>query len=133
MVKKVLAEWRVVFGWVLMINLAMTLAPGKTLSQTYRKVAVLPFSVFSQESVRYLQTEIPDILEKSLKQEGAEVVPVDMPPDDAWRMMLDHPDLVGQYGRKQGADAGIWGSLTCPAGVWASCAATGPWSVRWRA
>ena len=112
MVKKVLAEWRVVLVWVLMINLAMTLAPGKTLSQTYRKVAVLPFSVFSQESVLYLQTEIPHILEKSLVQEGADVIPVDMAPDDAWRMMIDHPDLVGQYGRKQGADAVIWGSLT---------------------
>ncbi|MBU0991811.1 MAG: outer membrane protein assembly factor BamA [Proteobacteria bacterium] len=104
---------RVVFsGFLLIINVLINIFPEEGFSEEHRKVTVLPFNVFAKESISYLQTEIPGMLLKNLKQDGAEIVETRMATDEAWEIMIQNPDLVRQFGRTKGVDAVIWGSLT---------------------
>lgn len=112
MLKKILADRRMLICAFLMINLVAAAVPGHGYSEEHRKVAVLPFRIFSQESLTYLQTEIPDIFQKNLRQHGAEIREIKMAPDKAWAMLIEDPGLVRAYGRKNGVDAVVWGTLS---------------------
>ncbi len=78
------------------------------------RVIVLPFDIYSpdDQSYAYLGTEIPDVIEKRLKENGAVIIAPEYP-DGAPRTFSTAgvPDMK-RIGVESGADYVIWGSMT---------------------
>lgn len=75
-------------------------------------VTVLPFQVHAQENLSYLQTEIPRLIMKYLKIEGAAVTEPDKDDISSWDQSEKDVKDARRIGLKQGVDYVIWGSLS---------------------
>ena len=51
-------------------------------------VVILPFEIFSEKDLSYLQTEIPAALKKSLEQAGARVFLLDPRLEPEWKKLI---------------------------------------------
>jgi outer membrane protein insertion porin family len=76
------------------------------------RVAVLPFSVQSQQDLGYLQDQIAGVIAKYLREEGAAVIDGPAASISAWKTSERGIDDIRGIGAKIGADVLIWGSLT---------------------
>ena len=75
-------------------------------------VVILPFEIFSEKDLSYLQTEIPAVLKKSLEQAGARVLLLDALSEPEWRKRTANIEEIKQLSLQTGADYVLWGSLT---------------------
>lgn len=81
-------------------------------SQQPVNIVILPFEVFAQKDLSYLQSEIPSALKKSLEQAGARVLLLDAESEPQWKQRTASLDELKKLGQQSGADYLIWGSLT---------------------
>jgi outer membrane protein insertion porin family len=81
-------------------------------SQQPVNIVILPFEVFAQKDLSYLQSEIPSALKKSLEQAGARVLLLDAVSEPQWRQRTANLDELKKLGQQSGADYIVWGSLT---------------------
>jgi hypothetical protein len=58
----------------LLIIATTFLLPNVAYSQGSVSIVILPFEIYSQEDFLYLKAEIPDVIKKHLKQDGANVI-----------------------------------------------------------
>jgi outer membrane protein insertion porin family len=75
-------------------------------------VVILPFEIFSEKDLSYLQTEIPAAFKKSLEQAGARVLLLDSLSEPDWKKRTVNIMELKQLGLQTGADYILWGSLT---------------------
>ena len=94
---------RCLFRLVFILSLA-ALAPLAASAET--RVMVLPFEVNALQDLRYLQTEVPAIIEKNLSAEGAVIV------DAPLQSVLTDSLQIREIGSNNAVDYVIWGSLT---------------------
>ncbi|MFC1829999.1 outer membrane protein assembly factor BamA [Thermodesulfobacteriota bacterium] len=90
----------------------IALLPNTIHSQETVQVIILPFEVHAMEDLSYLKSEIPGLIKKQLKAEGAVLLDVDIPPDASWKAVAENTDDIRRLGAKNGADYVVWGSLT---------------------
>lgn len=81
-------------------------------AQPPASVVILPFEIFSEADMSYLQTEIPAALKKSLEQAGARVKSLDPLLESQWSKQAKTIESVKQLGLQSGANYVLWGSLT---------------------
>ena len=75
-------------------------------------VVVLPFEIFSEQDLTYLQNEIPSALKKSLEKAGARVLLLDAASEPEWKRRIASIEEIKGLSLQTGADYIIWGSLT---------------------
>ncbi|MBW2433620.1 MAG: outer membrane protein assembly factor BamA, partial [Deltaproteobacteria bacterium] len=75
-------------------------------------VVILPFEIFSQDDLSYLQSEIPAALKNSLEQAGARILVIDPISEPEWKKRVGSMEEVQSLSIQTGADYVIWGSLT---------------------
>ena len=92
------------------MTLGLTLQPS--IAQQPVSVVVLPFEVFAEKDLSYLQTEIPSALKKSLEQAGARVLLLDPLTEPEWKMRVSSLSEIKKLALQTGAEYMIWGSLT---------------------
>ena len=90
----------------------LILLPIPANSQQTVNILILPFEIFAQKDLSYLQSEIPSALKKSLEQAGAKVLLLDAASEPQWRQLTANLDELKKLGQQKGADYIIWGSLT---------------------
>lgn len=99
-----------------LLIIAMTfLLPNAAYSQRSVSIVILPFEVYSQEDLSYLKAEIPYVIKKHLKQDGADVIALESIfglPDYLDKQTAAGIDAIRNIGVKNGADYIVWGSLT---------------------
>ena len=96
----------------LIIIAIMGLTSQISVAQPPASVVILPFEIFSEKDMSYLQTEIPAVLKKSLEQAGARVISLDPLLEPEWRKPGKKIEEIKQLGLQTGADYILWGSLT---------------------
>ncbi|MGD9078186.1 MAG: outer membrane protein assembly factor BamA [Desulfobacterales bacterium] len=96
----------------LMVIAIMGLSLKIAAQQPPASVVILPFEIFSEKDLSYLQTEIPAVLKKSLEQAGARVLLLDALSEPEWRKRTANIEGLKQLGLQTGADYVLWGSLT---------------------
>ena len=96
----------------LIIIAIMALSLQIVAAQPPASVVILPFEVFSEKDLSYLQTEIPSALKKSLEQAGARVLLLDPLSEPEWRKRTANIEEIKKLGLQTGADYVLWGSLT---------------------
>lgn len=73
-----------------------------------KKIIVLPFEIYSREKRADLRTQIPEVIKRHLKKEGAVIVE----PDGLNKTASASLRQIQKIGSRSGADYVIWGSLT---------------------
>ena len=75
------------------------------------KVLILPFEIHSSDDYSNLQTSIPEVLEKHLKQEGVTFPDVDKQKGLSTEKTTKGKNQIRNLGKESGADYIIWGSM----------------------
>ena len=96
----------------LIVIATMALSLQIAAAQPPASVVILPFEVFAEKDLSYLQTEIPSALKKSLEQAGARVFLLDPLSEPEWRKRTADIEEIKKLGLQTGADYVLWGSLT---------------------
>ena len=96
----------------LIVLATMALSLQIAAAQPPASVVILPFEVFAEKDLSYLQTEIPSALKKSLEQAGARVLLLDPLSEPEWRKRTADIEEIKELGLQTGADYVLWGSLT---------------------
>ncbi|MEJ2728793.1 MAG: outer membrane protein assembly factor BamA [Deltaproteobacteria bacterium] len=96
----------------LIVVASMGLSLQIAVAQQSASVVILPFEIFSEKDMSYLQTEIPSALKKSLEQAGARVLLINPLSEPDWRKRTANIEELRQLGLQTGADYVLWGSLT---------------------
>ena len=95
---------------ILAAVLGLFLIPANGQQQV--NVVILPFEIFAQEDLSYLQSELPGALKTSLEQAGARVLLLDAESEPQWRQRVSSLEEIKKLGQQTGAAYIIWGSLT---------------------
>ena len=95
---------------IVVASMGLTLQPA--VAQKPPSVVILPFEIFSEKDLSYLQTEIPAAFKKSLEQAGARVLLLDPLSEPDWKKRTANIEELKQLGLQTGADYVLWGSLT---------------------
>ncbi len=99
----------------LLIIATTFLLPNAAYSQRSVSIVILPFEIYSQEDLSYLKTEIPDVIKKQLKQDGANVIALESIfglPEYLGEETAAGIDAIRNLGVESGADYVVWGSFT---------------------
>jgi outer membrane protein insertion porin family len=75
-------------------------------------VVILPFEIFAQEDLSYLQSDIPAAIKTSLEQAGARVLLLDAESEPEWKKRTSNLEETKTLSLQTGADYIVWGSLT---------------------
>ena len=75
-------------------------------SQQSVNIIVLPFEVFAQKDLSYLQSEIPSALKNALEKAGAKVALLDAASEPQWRQRTTNVDELKKLARQSGAGRG---------------------------
>jgi len=75
-------------------------------------VVILPFEIFAQKDLSYLQSDIPAAIKKSFEQAGARVLLLDAVSEPEWRKRTANLEETKKLSLQTGADYIVWGSLT---------------------
>lgn len=86
--------------------------PTAVFSSQSVRVVVLPFEIHSLEEISYLKTEIPRVIKKHLKQEGAIILELDIKDDSLLKKRVQSTAGIRNIGIQTGADFVVCGSLT---------------------
>jgi outer membrane protein insertion porin family len=76
------------------------------------RVVIMPFEIYAQEDLSYLQKEIPEAIKTQLEQEGAKVLLLDSTSIPSREARAEGFTAIRELGIQTGADYIIWGSLT---------------------
>jgi outer membrane protein insertion porin family len=95
---------------VVALILGLTAVQARALEQV--RILVLPFSVYSEQDLTYLENEIRTVLGGDLQTQGAGIVAFDGTAEKARTLISQGPEEVRALARQQGADFVVWGSLT---------------------
>jgi outer membrane protein insertion porin family len=79
--------------------------------QTVR-VLIMPFEIYAQQDLSYLQKEIPTAIKKQLEQEGAKILLLDRTSIPPQVIKTGASAAIRELGIQTGADFVVWGSLT---------------------
>ena len=93
----------IIIAWI-------TMMPGFALGLEPVQVMVFPFKINAQEDLAHLASEIPDVIGKYLKPEGAVLLEPVLSPEKPLDAMT--PADFKAAGVANGADFVIWGSMT---------------------
>ncbi|MGD2187792.1 MAG: outer membrane protein assembly factor BamA, partial [Desulfobacterales bacterium] len=93
---------------VALLGLSLIAANG----QQPVNVVILPFEIFSQKDLSYLQSDIPAAIKESLEQAGARVLLVDAASEPEWRKRTTNLEETRKLSLQTGADYVVWGTLT---------------------
>ncbi len=96
----------------LIIVAALVLCQHTASGQQSANLVILPFEIFSEKDLSYLQTEVPAALKKSLEQLGARVLLLDPASEPQWKTRVATIEEVKRLRLQTGADHVVWGSLT---------------------
>ena len=96
----------------LIVIAIMGLSPQIAAEQPPASVVILPFEIFSEKDLSYLQAEIPAVLKRSLEQAGARVLLLDALSEPEWRKRTANNEEIKQLRLQTGAGYVLWGSLT---------------------
>ncbi|MGD2098564.1 MAG: outer membrane protein assembly factor BamA [Desulfobacterales bacterium] len=96
----------------LVIIAALGIYPQTAHTQQQPSVVILPFEIFSEDDLTYLQTEIPSALKNLLEQAGARVLLIDPISEPEWKKRVGNIEEIQSLSIQTGADYVIWGSLT---------------------
>ena len=96
----------------LLLIVTMVLFPSTANSKETARVVVLPFKVHAQEDFSYMKAEIPELIRKHLKMEGATVIDSDIVSEFSWEDTAESINDIRNIGIRNGADYVVWGSLT---------------------
>ena len=96
--------------WIIIALVALW--PQIAAAQKATSVVILPFEVFSDKDLSYMQAEIPAALKKSLEQAGARVLLLDPLSEPEWKKRTADMEELKALGLQTGADYVLWGSLT---------------------
>ena len=75
-------------------------------------VVILPFKIFAQTDLSYLQSDIPAAIKTSLEQAGARVLLLDAVSEPEWKKRTANLEETKTLSLQTGADYIVWGSLT---------------------
>ena len=75
-------------------------------------VVILPFEIFAQKDLSYLQSDIPAAIKTSLEQAGARVLLLTAESAPEWKKQTANLEETKTLSLQTGADYVIWGSLT---------------------
>jgi len=75
-------------------------------------VVILPFEIHSSDDYSNLQTSIPEVLKKHLKQDGVTIFDGDKQKSLSSENMTKDKNQIRNLAIKSGADYIIWGSMT---------------------
>jgi outer membrane protein insertion porin family len=95
---------------ILMAVLGLSLISANGQQQV--NVVILPFEIFAQKDLSYLQSDLPGALKTSLEQTGARVLLLDAASEPEWRQRVSNLEEIKKLGQQTGADYIVWGSLT---------------------
>ena len=90
--------------------LGLSLKPANGQQQV--NVVILPFEIFAQKDLSYLQSDLPAAVKASLEQAGARVLLLDAASEPQWRQRVSNLEELKKLGQQTGADYIVWGSLT---------------------
>ena len=76
------------------------------------QILVLPFEIHAPEKLEYLQSEIPKIVAKRLKEDGAIIIDKFLESDMTWKQKIKSSAQIRNLGIETDADYVVWGSLT---------------------
>jgi len=95
---------------ILTAVLGLSLIPANGQQQV--DVVILPFEIFAQKDLSYLQSDLPAALKTTLEQAGARVLLLDAVSEPEWRQRVSNLEEITKLSRQTGADYIIWGTLT---------------------
>ena len=98
-------------AWLILALFACLLTDVAFAQQTVR-VIILPFKIYAQEELSYLQKQIPQVIKTQLEQEGAKVLVIEPESLVSRNMQADRLEDVRAIGLETGTDYVVWGSLT---------------------
>jgi outer membrane protein insertion porin family len=101
-------------GWgvLALVLIGALLGAAGTLAAAENQTAVLPFTIYSQEDLSYLQKNVLEALQGSLSRQKIPVVPLkDVEPWLTQKVPTSREELR-RIGRSLGADRVVYGSLT---------------------
>jgi len=84
--------------------LVLVLMPNAAFSAEPVQVVILPFEIHAREDMAYLKTEIPKLIKKELKQEGAKLLDPPIASDPQWRQQIKGAAGLRDLGMQTGAD-----------------------------
>ncbi len=91
----------------LLIVTAICVSAGSAHCLEAVKVAVLPFEIQGSDAFNYLESEIPELIKKHLRQEGGDIVETAV--EEAG---VRDADSLRKIGLEGGADYVVWGTLS---------------------
>jgi outer membrane protein insertion porin family len=95
---------------ILMTVLGLSLIAAN--AQQPVNVVILPFEIFAQKDLSYLQSDIPVAIKTSLEQAGARVLLLDEESEPEWKRRTENLEETKTLSLQTGADYIVWGSLT---------------------
>ncbi len=95
---------------IIMAFLGLTLIAAN--AQQPVNVVILPFEIFAQKDLSYLQSDIPAAIKTSLEQAGARVLLLDAASEPEWKKRTANLEETKTLSLQTGADYIVWGSLT---------------------
>jgi outer membrane protein insertion porin family len=95
---------------ILTAVLGLSLIPANGQQQV--NVVILPFEIFAQKDLSYLQSDLPAALKASLEQAGARVLVLDAVSEPEWRQRVSNLEEIKKLSQQTGADFTVWGTLT---------------------
>ncbi len=103
---------QVIISYCLIIIALMGICQRSASAQEPPSVVLLPFEIFAEQDLTYLQTEIPSALKNSLEQAGARVLFLDPVSEPDWKRRVGSIEEIKGLSLQTGAGYIIWGSLT---------------------
>ncbi len=98
------------FCLILTAVLGLSLIPANGQQQV--NIVILPFEIFAQKDLSYLQSDLPAALKASLEQAGARVLLLDAVSEPEWRQRVSNLEEIIKLSQQTGADYIVWGTLT---------------------
>ena len=99
----------------LILAVIICLSAGVVYAQQPVRVVILPFEIYAEGDLSYLQKEIPTAIKKQLELEGASVLILEVESIPSGVVAAESLTAIRNLGEKTGADYILWGSLTTSA------------------
>jgi outer membrane protein insertion porin family len=96
----------------LILSVIICLSAGVVYAQQPVRVVILPFEIYAEGDLSYLQKEIPTAIKKQLELEGASVLILEGESIPSREVPAESLTAIRNLGVKTGADYILWGSLT---------------------
>jgi outer membrane protein insertion porin family len=96
----------------LILSVIICLSAGVVYAQQPIRIVILPFEIYAEGDLSYLQKEIPTAIKRQLELEGASVLILEDESIPSRELPAESLTAIRNLGVKTGADYILWGSLT---------------------